>query len=287
MCDQPLNPWRPRRLRWLQFSLRSLLAVMLLASLFLAWWHRSREQVIREETALRLLAEIPAPAYDDFYDPVPLVRAVNHLHSMGRNDALKALRRAAMSSNNAETQRSLQYVIPLLFDRRESEDKLPEPKPAGKSGEYMLTLDHWNLPIDMQRDVPFRTKNYFERPDSNAYLVEWAAREGRFRTMRLRPADDLLSAADDSVQHLKSQAFESTDQKWWIRYNIRRQAYSALQPAVWPDDLQAARKYNWDDKSWAKLKEQCRTLGVLWSEHQQAYVATRPEKSAATGIQDR
>src|SRR5262245_13623857 len=83
--------------RWplpIRFGLRTLLLVTMLAAIGVAWW---RSQVslrqAREETrneALRLLATAPDPLGQD-YDPIRLVRAVNKLHAMGRDEAILTL----------------------------------------------------------------------------------------------------------------------------------------------------------------------------------------------------
>src|SRR5262245_30749764 len=84
----------PRSFRWLQFSLRTMLLVILVAALGLGWYSRELRRRERIEKAVQLLAAAPKMTGWD-HDPVALIRAANALHSLGKKDAIDALRRFA------------------------------------------------------------------------------------------------------------------------------------------------------------------------------------------------
>ena len=254
---------KPKR-RWYQFSLRGLMCLMLVIGIGLGWWnYRHNNQIRRHERverAIQLIGECPDPLGFN-YNPVPLIRAVNHLHSMGKEDAIKALRH--VEAQRAKSHESLRLVIPLLFGRREPEDKLPAMN--GWDGKYDLELDSWNNWIDMERDVPFHTVmiSFSSGPGWNTkYLVEWAERDGRIRTTPLRPTDDLVGAADKMLERLQRDSKDGPEDKKWIAYHIRRQAYAALKDIVLQEQDQPLPRSS-EDEAWEQLKKQCHAQNLL------------------------
>jgi hypothetical protein len=249
--------------RWWQFSLRTLLLAMLAASLGLGWW----AQVIRREQqqaeALRLLAECTNGG-GDMESPVPVVRAVNYLHSLGRAEALAVLHRAEQKSTSSNEHFSLRFVIPLLFDRKEPRDKYPERGMA--EGEYVLAKDQWSW-IEVEQDTPFQTQtinNIDPRPPSNTYLVRWATHEGRFRTSPLRPADDPIGAAGKILERpriLKEEEFPLED--FWVRIQVC---------VAIPQFEHRLDPINRAPDDWEKFHQECLKRGIHWSENEQNYL---------------
>jgi hypothetical protein len=264
---------KPKR-RWFQFSLRGLMLLVLAVGIGLGWWtFRRNEQLRREQRidrAVQLLGECPDPLGID-YNPVPLIRAVNHLHSMGQADAIKVLRRVEAEEPISRAQESLQLVIPLLFTAKDPEDPLPFSSLGGKGD---LQKDPWGNWINVEGDIPFHTKMiqaYSGPTMTDSGLVEWAERQGRLRTTPLRPADDLIGAADAMIQRLQADEKDKSGEYHWTRYHIRQQVYAALEPIL-PKRFSHESISPDDEAAWSELKKQCQTLKLHWNEEQQSYV---------------
>jgi|GEM_PF-5065423 len=189
---------------------------------------------------------------------------------------MEAIRRVEAKRPITDAHQSLRIVIPLLFERQEPEDKLPEM--VGWDGKYELELDQWNNWIDVQDDVPFHTvmismssgPGYF-----NGYLVRWAERDGRFRTTPLRPGDDLCAAAEAALRKLhrerdREEKNNDPEAKKWLAYHIRRQVYAALAHL----SPQQGANDPFSDESWESFKKQGRDKRIRWDERQQNYVFT-------------
>lgn len=282
--DAPSPPPVPqiRKFRWLQFSLRSLLILMLLAGLVFAWWSQRIRRQEREEQAIRLLAECPDPLGWE-YNPVPLVRAVNHLQRMGKADAIKALRRFAAENPNVgyrSPHQSLEFVVPLLFDRMEPEDRFPDgPFPWDENiKEFELVKREWQIWMDVEGDIPFHTVHIggtSGMPGDQTYLVEWADLHGRLRTTPLRPVDNPFEAAERELARLKKPD-DDEGVFYWTQRHIYVQVHAAVSPLVSTGDPEQDYELTpYDVEIWNKLKERCLALGIHWSDETQAYVAAK------------
>ena len=276
MSDKP----KPR---WYQFSLRGLMCLMLVIGTALGWWNYRRNEEIRRqariERAVKLIGECPDPIGFD-YNPVPLIRAVNELHFMGKEDAIKTLRRVAAQRQLANAHQSLRLVIPLLFGRRESEDKLPEE--WGGDRKYKSAPDEWDNWIDVEEDVPFHTviMSALSGGDTT-YLVEWAERDGHLRTTPLHPTDDLIGAADKILERLHLDTQDDPDAKKWITHHIREQVFAALKDIVVQEEDLPLPWHPGGEEAWEAFKKQCCDQNLHWSEEQQNYVTTTAKTSAA------
>jgi hypothetical protein len=271
---EPAVSDKPKR-RWYQFSLRFLLVLTLLVGIGCAWWHHQIRRRERVELAVRLLGECHEVYDGFFYNPVPVIRAVNHLQSMGKGDSLKALRRAAAMRPNADAHQSLQLVVPLLFERMNPEDKLPA-RPS-EYGKVELELDTWNNYLDVEGEVPFHTRmvTLMGREPENAYLVNWAEQYGRLRSAPLHPTDDLFGAADRVAERLRQQKKDDPDAPRWIAYLIREQVNAAVTPVISRDNSSATGDFPNDDVYWNRLRSECQSLGLRWSPESQEYVASK------------
>jgi len=141
--------------------------------------------------ATRLIDAAPLPF--PISDPVALIRAVNHLHSMGKSDAIRVLRDYAAKHYHGNDWR-LEAIVPLLFAPIDFQEVLP-PHPW-----FDPKQTSWCLQcLVLEGDIPF---NVFEGFTLGGYveptapLVEWAARYGKLRENPLRPSADPWGAAD-------------------------------------------------------------------------------------------
>lgn len=129
-----MPPTATSKRSWIQWRLRSLLVVMLLFGVAFAWWGAKLRREARLKEAVRLVAASPGWFPRDDYDPIALVRAVNALHALGKEDAVEALRRFANEypSNHGpnDSHEALRLIIALLFDRADPEDRFPSASPC-------------------------------------------------------------------------------------------------------------------------------------------------------------
>src|SRR5262245_53400137 len=148
----------------IRFGLRSLLLLTMLSAIGLAWWRsqlavRQAREGARKE-ALELLATAPNPLGWD-YDPIKLARAVNKLHSMGRDEAILTLEAFIKKYPNDGydcPHQSLKLVIPLLFMRRNPAEKLPSSAKWDGSSGFKLTYDRWYEDFVVEQGLPFHTE---------------------------------------------------------------------------------------------------------------------------------
>src|SRR5262245_23083709 len=111
--------------RWFQWSLRSSLLILLLLGVAFAWWGAKVRRESRIKNAVRLIATSP-DILGDGYDPIAIVRVVNALQALGKDEAIEALRRFAAQYPGHGGQafaKPIKAIIWLLFDRADPEDQ--------------------------------------------------------------------------------------------------------------------------------------------------------------------
>jgi hypothetical protein len=271
----------PRRFRWLQFSLRTLLLVMLVAAIGVGWWSERIRRQQRIAEAVRLLAQSPNP-YGWNHDPIALVRAVNSLRSLGKRDAIAALRQFVAQQPNDSTpdapHQALVLVVPLLFERCNPEDKYPRPTTFFRNdSDYEADLGSWPFRLAIQNDIPYQNVVigiYTGAESDKSYLIKWAAAHGRLRGSPLRPGDDPLSAADQLIHQLHSRSNDAETGSFVVK-SVRRQAVTCIAGLIGINAPTVESLQLDDDDLWKKLKQDCIGLGIRWSEQKQQYVATK------------
>jgi hypothetical protein len=260
---------------WYQFNLRFLLFFTLFVGTGCALWHYQIRRRERLESGVRLLGECHEVYDGAYYNPVPVIRVVNYLHSLGKGDAIAVLRRAAAKGPSDDAHQSLRLVVPLLFERMNPGDKFPAY--PSDSGKIELELDSWNNYLDVEGDVPFHTRTItlMGRPGNNTYLVTWAEQYGRLRSAPLHPTDDLFGAADRVAARLRWQHQDDPDAPAWSAYLIRQQVNAALKPVISRDNSSATGDTPNDDLYWNRLRSECQSLGLRWSSETQEYIASK------------
>ncbi len=158
-----------------------------------------------------------APAYEqNDFNPAKLVRAVNHLIPMGKEQAIRKLREYLKVASNSGTSERIEenidasdktcvyLIIRLLFESADPAKELPE---IHTLPFLPLPHDHdkplWPLhPIYLQDDLPFflvyggSMVGPTDRPENH---VDWAEDHGTIRTKPLRPVDNPMLAAERLV----------------------------------------------------------------------------------------
>jgi hypothetical protein len=223
---------------------------------------------------LELINACPTPPFGGRYDPITLVRAANHLQSLGKDKAIAAMREYAelapvtgirwMRSHPANPknidssdQQCLGYLIPLVFDN--------------------LSNYEW---IKVWQGIPFHTaviggssgQIFSTRP-----LVESAAESGKLRKMPLRPADNPLEAADSLFKKIIASTNQNKQERNdGVRELLRRQAWGAIRHLIDPDGKQHPNLTS--PATWDKLKARATRLKIRWDESRQVYVAGEKSK---------
>jgi hypothetical protein len=217
---------------------------------------------------LQLINACPVP-YDgiDVYDPIALVRAVNHLRSLGKDKAIAELReflkvtyypedtgytRYRIDPKNIDTSdhSSLSSLVPLLFDGLEQNVE----------------------EIKLWQDIPFSILQIgggSEWEWGTEALVEDAAHHGKLRTKPLRPADNPLQAADSLF--LKMVQPKDRKREYLSQVHLRVQAWGAVRHLVDPGGKQSLDFSS--QESWDKLKARVTQMKIRWDEKRQEYVA--------------
>lgn len=223
--------------------------------------------------------------------PAATVRAVNHLHALGKEEAIGVLRRylkyADAFGNALETdepnQERLCVIIPLLFVPSVANGRVPSlsrtsPWFCGPDGELKLTMtDKWELDnLIVSHDLPFIREfgmiTGAPLPDRD-YLVDWAEKHGRLREKRLLPSDDPLKVADEICAAIKEKDEESTQMS---RSRIRSQSWRSLRRLIpdLPQNTPEMDQYLFkDDEDWKALKVKASEMSITWSDEQQRYVS--------------
>jgi hypothetical protein len=279
--------------RWTQWSLRSILLLMIFFAVAFSWCGARVRKEARLHEAVRLMSASPGWFPSDEYDPIALVRAVNALHVLGREEAIEALRRFAKEypSNGGPDDRheALRLIIPLLFDRLNPEDRFPS-APVGPEGHYRLDQKEWPFFSDfviVEDDIPFHvvwTMGFSGEMRDNSYAIDRAQAHGSFRATPLRPLDSPFDAADRLIDKLiRSEKDPAVAYDVLVKRHIREQtlrSVSHLLPAG------ETVKFRWkeirspnqwrdlaSDDNWALLKKTCDPMHIRWSHRRQAYVA--------------
>jgi len=238
---------------------------------------------------MRMINGCPSPDGPAF-EPVYLVRAVNHLRAMGKDKAIAAMREYRRISNgplperhrivpeNLDTSNEycLASLIPLLFP-----NLWDQSRPSGYDMRHVADF------IRVESDLPFLTNRIGfrstaygggETPFSTRILVASADTTGILRERPLRPPDDPIRCAEN----LLSKRFTSNtneDSQKWLRMFVRKQAYRTVRHIVstnYEESDTFARRHenpNSVEDDWQALKAEVVKLKVRWDEQKQEYVS--------------
>lgn len=266
----------------MRFGIRTLLIVLLLAAAGLAEWRYRADRAKARERAMESLLSVPDPLGKGF-NPVDLVRAVNSLHSLGRSQALVVLREFSQKNPNegySSPHQALDLVVPLLFDRRNPEDKFPVLNVMAFVSEseqsFMPLLRQWGNPVVVENGIPFHTVIHgivLGNPGDQSHLIDWAEQAARFREAPMVPADDPFAAVEELIGELQrndrlSEFPVSPDTLSHLRLQVFRSIANI--PGVSPVNLLPE---SGDLSSWHELRDKLRSRNLRWDQVQQGYVA--------------
>jgi len=249
---------------WIQWSLRSfLIAMVVLAAVFARWGAKIRREA-RIDNAVRLIAASPTLFSDD-YDTIALIRAVNALYSLGKDDAIEAIRRFAAQYSAVTYKSPILFINRLLWDFADPEDRFDH-----DAHQALWLNEYCSNCIAVEDDIPFRFHPihvWGSRPEFGLLpVIDWAEKHGRLRSNPLRPLGNPLDAAEALLDHLVF-ADPLTNKKF-----LREQAYRAVSPLLSDEDFGGRQLTLENDDDWSLLKKHIGKLGVRWSDTCQAYV---------------
>jgi hypothetical protein len=229
---------------------------------------------------------------ENHFNPVMLVRAVNHLRALGKDKAIAELRKflkiARWSISNAERdpvnidtsdKQCVFLIVRLLFEPAKPGETLPRMR-IGAMFPHPPDLDKalWPLfPLVVQDDIPFiliegvNLDGLAEGPSAH---VDWAEKHCKLRARPLHPSNDPLGAVDNLMalpQTARLTAGFSGD-----RGVLRRQGWRMIKDLTQqPEGRFDFLPYPGYDANtdWAQRKKIAAKLKIAWDDERQAYVA--------------
>jgi hypothetical protein len=234
---------------------------------------------------MQILNASPSISSMDEFNPVPLVKAVNHLQELGKEKAIAELRafmemarfgfmtkRDPANIDTSDNQ-SLLLVAQLLFEPAVAKQPRPEIRIGLTVTPDKQDQGFWPVfPLGLQDDFPFLMGSWIilaGMPTQPEWLVDWAEKNAKLRAKPLRPPDDPLGAADaymalPHVKKLLSPGFGA---------GPRGQAWQAIAVIVKQHEkVPATINFN-SDAEWTELKKSAAKLKIRWSEREQKYVS--------------
>jgi hypothetical protein len=211
---------------------------------------------------LQLINACPTPIGWNF-DSIALVRAANHLRSLGKDKAIAALRE----------------FLEVAYDTGYSRDRI-DPENIDTSNQWCLAslvplvfdgVDQ-DLRIGVWQGIPFHTMVIHGTsgwPPSVRPLLREAQEHGKLIQKPLRPTNDPLEAADSAFKKIV-ETEKQKDSEELLRH-LRAQVWRGIRHLV---DPQAKETPDLSSKpTWDKLKAKAASLKIRWDEKRQEFVA--------------
>jgi hypothetical protein len=224
------------------------------------------------------------------FDPVRLIRAVNTLHALGRDGALRAIEAYLKLCDDRECSWELRLqpervfpILQLLFVRADGVEQLP-PLYLGLNVHPVEDSTSWPLfPIALSADVPFCVAGEGIAqgvPHPPEERVSFCREECRLRTRPLEPTLDPCAAADRLVEGGTLEELESSS-PWrttaHLGLPLYRQAMDAAGAVVrvdpvFKDELKGRPDAD-IDRRWREYATGVAARRAVWSVELQDFVA--------------
>lgn len=232
-----------------------------------------------------------APLNPKTYDPIALVRAVNHLYSLGKESAIAALREymsiapnigpgdylwASGANPDCADSSVIFPIVRLLFD---SPDRPRSPEFWAK-----MLIPRALHDVDAQRDYPFKivgdipfvaaqwSGGHTGYDSDPGEAIAWAENAGVLRPTPLHPTNDPIVAAELSGLDARGQAWIALQNVVGIPLSERFQTLQCpCSTACRFDDERSPVS----DTAWDRFTNAARAAGLHWDEGRQDYVRTR------------
>ena len=215
--------------------------------------------------------------------PLVLIRAINHLRSLGHADAIEALNRYAASTKYSF---NLNVVVPHLFVPNIAGEKLPQRDSDGAIDSYILDLNEWRVHVEIHDGIPFAINDlrYVGSFHEQTFLIAWAKERARLRDDDLIPTDNPFSTADRLVRQwvpvevARAKGISDERRAELALLNtslIRQHAFELVKHLV--PSLERPEYNDWasDDKDWRLLESLCLRRGLRWDSVRMEYKFTK------------
>jgi len=211
-------------------------------------------------------------------DSVDLIRAVNALQRLGKNEALNTLDRYVELTNSFDYWQDHEivfWIMRVLFEPVRLDDRIPRPMIAV----YLVDRDsaegaNWPLnPMALVDDVPFMIGHRIfsggmpEHPSSH---IQWARKHGVMRDEPLRPTVSPLLAAESILASPQSQRLDEYARKQ-AEQIVREHAYKMVDDLL---PLSPPRRFDdaVDEAYWRAQVETSAAAQITWDAKQERFI---------------
>jgi len=254
----------------------SLMLMGIAAGLCALWQHTSDETYYWPELEA-------VSSYEDSYqfNPLPLIRAVNLLQRLGKEEALNVIDGYLRSPThqNLESQGKIFLVLRVLFDVPAQTNRMPKMF----VGLIPDEPPNWKLmpryPIIIQEDIPLLVNVgvlLSGLPENPAEHVKYFRQYGKVRGTPLVPANDPLQAVDRLIKSLPLSIDGSINLKE-LQLRLEQQCLHLLASVYRKPrevlDLRRHVPYTFSGLSPQKVREEVSELKLHWDDRKQDYVS--------------
>ena len=285
-CRYPSEP-----LERMRFGIKTAFLLITMLAVGLAFFQMHRRHKESTKQAYDSVSDSPNYLGYDEYDPVKLVRAVNHLQTLGKNESLRVLKKFHAANKNdgyTSPHQSVVLIVPFLFDRIDTSEGYPLPKnryDSEANGEFSLAGKDWGLYIEVVDGIPFHTVLVGTSgwPPDREYLLKWAEKRGKIRVKTMKPSDDPFLAADTLIAKLNNARGDEEGLISEMLINhIRFQVFRSMShlPTISGDNDE---NLPFDNERWRRLEDSCKSQGLFWDTKSQQYDFGKPAAKVNDG----
>jgi hypothetical protein len=253
--------------------------------------------------SIRYIHKSPSPAPRGS-DPIRLIQAVNHLHTLGKSEVLNRLR-LYHDLTTKDYKRAFDYdldeqriflIVRLLFATEDQNVEMPVIRIGATYPIVSGNHKDWPLfPLTLRDDIPFFIATGYTLAglaESPLRHLEFAKAKCQLRPNALKPSNHPMKSCEELLASSEwNKLFSSQDTKTNVhtldarlRYEIRVQASRCLPPdplipVNFDDECKTFHPYCAGDevaeKSWLELETKLLPKSVKWNSKLQAFEMTK------------
>lgn len=217
-------------------------------------------------------------------NPINLIRAINHLRSLGHQGAIDCLSRV---DKQEHLRKSIDIAVALLYQPKHSNEGLPTFDPSTPMG-FKLELDDWQISVEVHNGIPFHVDwmytSYTGFWTSRDFLLNWAASYSEIKRSDLTPTDDPFSTAAELIILLKNRALteypllpdeDRLEIAVLVTDRIRTQVFKMVEH-LFPE-FESLAESDWilNDQCWDAVVLECKNRGLKWDRQKMQYSFTK------------
>lgn len=223
------------------------------------------------------------------FDSLPLVRAVNHLHSLGKERAIAELKKFLKTAPefyhvgprdpaNIDTadRDCVWLIVSLLFDPVDAAH--PRPLiwwivPINEEHKELDGIPWPNYPLVVEQGLPFLVTQFYGAiggvPPNPMEPVTWASKHGRLREKPLEPGLEPFKAALTAIANLEAKGVsfdkeQVREQAWRLLMDATKELPAAKDPKIKEVDEE-------DGPDWDARKTFANSVKLQWNSQSQNY----------------